>query len=107
MKLTENVVGQIMTGLLPMDAVTAPIVLTLPGDRIRGNVRMVTIRPVLQTGQRQGLMPVMRSKRSIEVSSVEDSFKRCFSISRFSNASMSGLSSGTNLSERFRLSVWL
>ena len=80
MKLTENVVGQIMTGLLPMDAVTAPIVLTLPGDRIRGNVLMVIIRPVLQTGQRQGLTPVRRSKRSIEVSTSENPFDHCFSI---------------------------
>jgi len=100
MKLTDNEVGQTMTGL-PSTA------LMLPGDRIRGNVLMVTMRPVLQTGQRQGLMPVRRSKRSIEVSTAEDPFEFCFSINRFSNASMSGFSSGTNLSERLRLRVWL
>ena len=38
------------------------------GDRMRGNSLMETIRPFLQTGQRQGLNPVSLSKRSIVVS---------------------------------------
>jgi hypothetical protein len=38
------------------------------GERIRGNSPMVTIRPVLHTGQRQGLTPVSLSNRSILVS---------------------------------------
>jgi len=38
------------------------------GERIRGSSLMVTILPVLHTGQRHGFMPVSRAKRSTFVS---------------------------------------
>ncbi|MFW5821765.1 MAG: hypothetical protein ACOCU7_00130, partial [Tangfeifania sp.] len=46
-------------------------VCTIPGiagERMRGSSLMITIRPVLHTGQRQGLTPVSLAKRSTFVS---------------------------------------
>ena len=106
-KTTDADVGQ-LTGITLMDAVMAPLAVEPPGERIRGNVRMVSIRPVLQMGHRQGLIPVSRSKRSIVVSACTVlPFGSDFSTSRFPKTSMSGFSSGTNLSARLRLRVWL
>ena len=66
------------------------------GDRIRGNSLMVTILPVLHTGQRQGFIPVSLSKRSTLVSG-----GFCFLII----VSKSGFPFGTNCKLRFRFNV--
>lgn len=61
------------------------------GERIRGSSLMVTILPVLHTGQRQGLMPVSVAKRSMFVSG-----GCCFLIT----VSMPSFCWGTNCSSR-------
>jgi len=48
------------------------------GERIRGSSLMVTILPVLHTGQRHGFMPVSLAKRSTLVS---DGFCRLITVS--------------------------
>ena len=68
------------------------------GERIRGNSLIVTMCPVLHTGQRHGFIPVSLAKRSVLVSG-----SCCFLII----ASMSGFFSSTNCRARFRLVVWL
>ena len=70
----------------------------IAGERIRGNFLMITICPVLHTGQRQGLTPVSLAKRSTLVSG-----GFCIAIT----ASIPGFSFGTSCNSRFRLVVWL
>jgi len=70
----------------------------ITGERIRGNSRVLTILPILHTGQMQGLFPVSLANRSRFVSG------GCF---RFSIVSIFGFSSGTNCKSRLCLMMWL